>query len=252
MTGSPLGDDDLMVRLRAANPIQPSTVGAAGRSMRGEALFKSVLAGTAVAPRPWWRRRGLLLPAAGAVVLAAGGGGYVAAVQQPSQAITVSCFAGPSLSSYQAAAQLGSSSDPLAGCAALASSGALGAPSNSPLVACILPSGGIGVFPGDDVLCTRLDLPRALSPAPGSQAVGALALTLENTFGSRCVGLAVAERIVASDLALGGLTGWRVVVHPSTSTQPASCAVAGLVPDTKVVGLALAPRPLAGGQPVGG
>jgi hypothetical protein len=175
----------------------------------------------------WHPRRSIAIPILGASILFASAAGVVLAREHATKPSATTCFASDSYGpSSNAIGVVGP--DAVSACAKVWLEGAFGAPRTPHLVACILPTGFVGVFPGSsDKLCTKLNLSVALPPAAHVRAIAEFRLALDHDIGlhgtSRCVSLGDARTIVRADLATYGLSGWRITV-PSPPTAQRRCA----------------------------
>lgn len=179
---------------------------------------------SAVARRPRFLRRrrwGTML-----CIVALGAGGAVAAAvylsDQPVRPETGAlCRAAARLDADAIALSPGI--DPIDGCSVLWADGHLGvAPNGSvpPLAACVIPDGGVAVFPGDPGVCGTLGLVPA-NPVMSAQDKAVIALqdrlnTELNAAPCQVVPdvLHQAERIIAES----HLEGWRVVIEPGSES----------------------------------
>jgi hypothetical protein len=211
---APMDPRDL---LRAANPVAADEVPSA-HAPEAVAMFErivSTLSKEAPAPRRKWLRRGawILIPVAAAGAAAAGYGLF----RNATDPIDVVCFA-------EAKVTPGGSlvpnvpEGPEAACAPLWSSGDLINPDGSgsvpQLVACVLDTGAIGVFPdtlGSDT-CGELSLPRYVGGGPDSDDAILVRLQNELTrkFTGRCFGDVEAVDVVKRQLEELGLSEWTI------------------------------------------
>jgi hypothetical protein len=164
-------DPDALHRLRRANPV-PAEEAPAADSPQARATFERIVATAPESPvrqrRVWWRRTWILLP--GVALVAAAGYGLFREVTQP--LVTV-CYSAPNLLASRAEVQGGDR--PVAACEALWRPGGRFNTQGHPvpaLEACVLASGGVGVFPqapGTDV-CSALSLAHITTgPRHGTQ-----------------------------------------------------------------------------------
>jgi len=251
-------------RLTASNPSPLATVASfssPGEQARREALLDSIVTGAFVPGtawnKRWWNtlataaarlrppsfhrrrqdtpaptrlgwsvRRSIALPIIGASIVFASAAGFVLAREPATKPSGTTCFAAASYRGTDAVAVQGP--DALSACAKVWLEGAFGSPRTPHLVACILPSGFVGVFPGaSNKLCTKLNLSVALPPTAHVQAIADLEAALFRDIGLHraggCVGVNDARKIVRADLAKYGLAGWRITV-PSPPTAQRRCA----------------------------
>ena len=123
----------------------------------------SATAGTSTRPPVPYRRRWLrwsivLVP----VVLLAAGWTTYALTREPTITNAIGCYDSADLSA-NTTIQSYEGGDPVALCAALWSQGDVRTGDTTPphLVACVLDTGVVAVFPGDDSTCERLGIPEA-------------------------------------------------------------------------------------------
>ena len=134
-------------------------------SPRGQAVLER-----AAATRPLVldvrRRRAVVAVAVGLAVLGAAAAAWVA-TRRPTHTLSVGCYAQASLdaNTYVISAREGQAVE---ACRELWTTGTFGAPSSPPLVACVLPSGAVGVFPGDVSTCAQLRRPPAPTAPPNT------------------------------------------------------------------------------------
>lgn len=192
-------------------------------------------------PRPTLRRsrRTVVIPLLGVSILVAAAAGFVVARLHSTKLLTA-CYSSASVSHSDLVKNRSANSvglyepDDVAGCQALWLKGAFGAPRKPHLVACILPSGSVGVFPGKSgQLCTKLNLSIALAPSERTKAIGKLNDTLEHELRlSQCVDATAARAIVEHELGRFGLAGWSITM-PVKPTAARHCTTALVVlPDT--------------------
>jgi hypothetical protein len=187
-------------------------------------------------PRPTVRRsrRAIAVPLLGAAILVASAAGIVVARLHTTRLVT-GCYAAAAIGHGSTSdALIVNGPDDVAGCQALWLKGAFGAPRKPHLVACILPSGNVGVFPGrNGQVCTTLNLSIALPPSQHVRTVAKLRNALDTGLRlSSCVDAGSARQIVRQDLGLLGLAGWHVIlaVKPTAARR---CTTAIIVqPDT--------------------
>jgi hypothetical protein len=214
-------------RLRDANPVSLEDV-PTGTDPHARDTFERIVRSAPTPRVGGWRSRRRLVLVLVPIVLAAGiGAGYVW-LKPATQPLVVVCYARPSLGAERAAVPAGERGD-VAACAPLwrdhgqfsaASRGAVPG-----LVACLLPSGAVGVFPstaGQDP-CLLLNLPHAATNSDKDE--NAAIVRVQNAvvplFVDHCVGEAAALRAVRAQLDRNGLDDWGVVATaPFTSAQP--------------------------------
>jgi hypothetical protein len=239
---------DPVDRLRDANPV-PLDEAPAPRSPKARALYERIVAApTSPDPRtrPSRRRLWILVPA---VVLALGAATYglFRAVDQPS---VLACYRQASLGADRAVLPA-TGGDPVAACRALWKPGGefnpQGNASAPPLTACVLTSGGLGVFPsrtGTDT-CAALGLrhpEKNNGEGTDAQAIQGFQESVATRFLTSCLDRQAATSFALRELQRWGLRGWRVVVGASfTAARP--CASASL--DAPHRTLTLIPVPIS-------
>ncbi|MGH8873922.1 MAG: hypothetical protein ACRDVM_01540 [Acidimicrobiia bacterium] len=180
----------------------------------------------------------MLVPVA---VLALAAAGYLVfrPVTDPG---TIACYREADLRP-SAIAVLSGADDPLAACAAMwEPGGELGEPTASevpPLVACVLDSGMVAVFPGGPEVCAALGL-ASPDPDPGVAEENRLIVELEEALISQIAGRCLPEdqaaAIVRRELDQKGFEDWQVAVTvPFTAERP--CASLGFDPANRTVHL---------------
>ena len=213
-------------RLRAANPISVADAPSPDSPKAAE-LFRRITAtdpkGQLFRKRSWQRPLWLLVPAA--LLAAAAGYGLVHRVTDP---LLVACYARPALSGTIAVVSSGPEG-PATACADLWRPGGSLNPGGGPapqLVACVLPTGVVGVFPsaqGVDT-CGTLGLAAAGGSAQvqgDGAALLAVQTALSEAFLSRCVGQSEAVAIAQQQLAGHKMRGWKVVAAmPFSDGEP--------------------------------
>ena len=121
--------------------------------------------------------------------------------------------------------------DPIAVCAEAWRAGKVGPTPPPALVACVLPSGTVGVFPADtptNEVCAGLGLaPAAPNDPAGPTTLAALRSTLTDRFRAACVSLDEARAIALNELTRYRLTGWTVTIS-SGATPERRCASLGI------------------------
>lgn len=241
------GDDRARRRLREANPVSSEEV-PSPTSPQGEALFHRVIRTPQKEPkRPFWRRRRGLLILVPAVALACAAG--YSLISKLTDPLSVVCFQETSLVSRRASVSA-QGSDPVSACGPLWAPGGEfnpeGAPA-SPLAACLLEEGNIGVFPRhpNKDTCPAL----GLTPVSGvdidteHQALQAVQEELAPRFVERCLKEREAADLVADSLHRHGLREWTVLVAaPFTQDRP--CATLSYDLPSRTVSLV----PASGGR----
>ena len=136
----------------------------AGRLQRRKEQLVSEIYGAPAAPRRHHPRRVLVLAAAltiAGILAAAAYAGY-ALTRPVTPVVTIGCYESDSLDANTAVLSAGTKS-PVTACAATYASAFPGTQKPAGFAACVLPSGSIGVFPGDTTgdTCKSLGLAEA-------------------------------------------------------------------------------------------
>jgi hypothetical protein len=231
--------EDSADRLRAANPVPLGEAPTPDSPKALDLLERIMATGQERAPRRRRTRRWMLVVVPAAILAAAAAGyGLFRPVRHP---LVVACFQSQSLQSTQALAPA-TGGDPQSACAPLWDpggrfnpSGLASAPS---LSACVLVTGGIGVFPrppSDDV-CPVLGLAPYLGEGSRDEDDALLKLQdgLSTEFVSRCVGRDDAISIAQQQLADSGLQGWSVRSDIPFTEQEPCASVAFDVPGQSI------------------
>lgn len=220
-------DEELFAR---ANPVPDPAAGFDPASPRGERLYERILAGEIGSPLLRRRRRRLLVvPAAVAAVAVLAAAGYLA-TREPSRVLQVGCYEEASLGAATVVVRA-EEGEALAVCQDAWRDGGFGRPQEPPpLQRCVLASGAVGVFPGEDAaVCGRLGRPVAEPrdepppstngpPPPAPGAVGRLRDRLVGAaLGARCLDPGAARRLAEDELRRQRLEGWAVRVGPGAS-----------------------------------
>ena len=185
----------------------------------------------------------VLALAAATLVLAATGFGAYALTREPTHVDSIGCYERADLGADVAV--IGSAAtDPVAACAALWRSGALGSTQGVPrLTACVLDTGAVAVLPGGAGVCEGLGIASLSADALARLArLGELRAVLAERFGdgsgskrrTACVGEAAARRIVRAELAARDQAGWTIEIA-SPFTAERRCASASIAPADKTI-----------------
>lgn len=220
--------DVLYAWLRDTSDAWPIT---AADSLDAAAIDRLVAAVAARAqPNQSTRRRRVGLAALAAVTLA--GGATAAAAwwprsgQPPAPQIGVACRAAAEKDASVVVLEPGP--DPAGRCAQVWTSGGFaGIPATETaptLVACIDPRGPINVFPGDNSVCTRLNMsPSDTALDETSQAIVSLNDDLTSLINlGPCQNVSDATKLATNRLASSGLTGW--AIHVADGDASGTCA----------------------------
>jgi hypothetical protein len=218
--------------LRALNPVGPEDVTDAVSSTEARQTLHEIMATGVPARRPplprarlprLHRRRYLLaaVPLVGALAAAAW-----ALTQGPTKQLTIGCYASANLRARTVVVPAGTSS-PTASCRRVWGAGTFGNTSTPPLQACVLPSGGIGVFPSArGTACQRLKLAPLTETATHTNPARTSPLALKNALVRKflartCVNEEQAMAIVRNEIRRLKLTNWHVLSSESfTSDRP--------------------------------
>jgi hypothetical protein len=176
----------------------------------------------------------MAVPAVAVLLVAATGfTAYVLTRTEPSHLESIGCYESAALEANVAV--IGSDSgDPVASCREAWRTGAFSGVVPDHLVACVLQTGAIGVFPGS-AACGRLGLAPLSDTGLGASKRFA---TLRNAIVARvgvpasgstrgsglCVGEARARAIVREELDAHGYPGWRIEVGGGTFSDQEPCA----------------------------
>lgn len=237
MNGHP---DPLLDALRDANPVPRAATEGARASAEAEALLRDVLAGVRPlrrAPRgaPPRRRRVVVVAIAAAVLLAVAlTVAFFVARRADPDPTSFACYGEARVGSP--AVVVGAGPDPRATCAELWRAGALGDGPVPSFATCVLPGGGLGLFPGETATtCRELGLAESTLEDPADDPVGAFAAAASARLDARCVDERSARRIVRSELARHGLDDWAVVTDPQGFPAERPCASLGVDAATRTV-----------------
>lgn len=185
------------------------------------------------------RRRARLLPLLAVLLVGLLAAGY-AAIQAVTQPLEIVCFSEPVLDATEVIGVEADERDPEAICAAAwQPGGEFGEQQAPPLVACVLDSGAIGVFPEThDDLCQQLGLTRH---EPGPDVTNEAAIDLrdaltEQFLDAGCLTEQQGRAIVLEEFRRRGLNDWTVTTAPPfTASRP--CATLAIDVPTRTVTL---------------
>lgn len=224
-------------RLRAADParrlpaVDPDSPSA--RAIEGVVLAP---AGEASPDRR--RRRLWVMIMVGGLVIAAAAFVWLRPVTEP---LTVGCYRAADIDADRVVVTSSSRSDAVEACTPLwEPGGEFGSDRQGPapvLVACVLGSGALGVFPSPDRgdVCTDLGLAHPeLSPEEANRRIVEVQEALVDRFLDACLPEAEARRLVEEELSGRGLEGWRVVVSQPFTDDRACASLAFDVPSRTV------------------
>lgn len=225
--------------LRRRNPAPPEDYADLGRTEAARAVMERIMVGEQGAfPKraPWWRRRRVIIPVIAAIAIGASAAGYE--LSQPvTNPTTVGCYADPSLHVTLVVVLPYTGGSFTALCVPKWQHGPLGYSGAPPLFACVMRSGGVGVFPGRlGSPCAQLGLPPAAPPGPGDEAIARAQeqlLTAQDA-GNGCWPEASALREAAAIFERTGLDGWRVLARPGFGPHD-RCASISIDPSTRTV-----------------
>jgi hypothetical protein len=212
--------------LEDLNPVGPDDVRGVAGSSEARATLRSILGQAAT--QPSWRQRShrLRIAAAAAAAVAALAGTAWALTRSAPQHLTIGCYATQSTSAHTVVVPAGSG-PPVATCRTVWQRGDFGAVGVPQLQACVLPSGGIAVFPGAHP-CTTLKL-RSFSTRPTgsgqteqSSAVKLKDHLVRDYLRSRCLSRARGLHLARAEIQGLHLRGWRVHVS-APFTRQRSC-----------------------------
>ncbi|HEV2809909.1 MAG TPA: hypothetical protein VGV93_05875 [Acidimicrobiales bacterium] len=204
---------DPLELLRKANPVDLGRLPRVSESARAQALLEEIIATRAHTPirfRPRQRRRWIGPGAVGATLVLAAAG-YAITQSDATQPLNIGCYEEANLQSatFVVAAD---GRPPTEVCAEMWPDGA-GSPAPE-LVACVLESGAVGVFPGTgDQTCNRLGLATLVDeyPSDANRDVLVLREALVDRFKEEpCLERDAAHRVVQEELDDLGLSDWRI------------------------------------------
>jgi hypothetical protein len=217
--------------LEDLNPVDREEVRGVARSSEARATLESILeqpATRSTRGRSRPHRRPRRLVAAAAIVLAAAMAGTAWALTRGApQPITIGCYAAQHTTARTIVLPAGSGSA-VATCRKAWQAGDFGAKQTPQLHACVLPSGGVAVFPGAQP-CAHLKLrPLGFGPPSGGKTNRGSPTRLKNDLvraylHSRCLSRSRGLRLARSEIRRLDLRDWRAqVTTPFTSER--SCA----------------------------
>jgi hypothetical protein len=197
--------DDVLDRIRRANPVPPGTTNGRRLAPDADALFTDIVRAR---PRP---RRAVLIAVAIAIallILAALAGFFLRREAVPTRPSEAACYPAVDLHPRRIVAVV-VGDDARAACAEQWRLGNVGpGPPPHDFAVCLLPSGTQAVFPGEaGTTCARLGLKVA---APGRRAEAALSTDLARALGDKCYDEAGARALIGERLAAHDLSGWDV------------------------------------------
>jgi hypothetical protein len=219
---------DPLELLRAANPINDDRLLDPARSIAARALFEQIT-GSSYTPPPVRTPRRSWRLYVGALVAASGIGGGVAwavTMRHPDKVLTVVCYERADLTDASVVASDGR--NPVDVCRDAWRAGKVGPVTPATLIACVLPGGAAGVFPGDnptDNICERLGLTPADPPTTSDQTATFTLVrdALSGQFQATCLPLDQASVVAQRELAGQHLNDWTVET-PTAATTERPCA----------------------------
>jgi hypothetical protein len=218
--------------LRAANPIDDDRLLDPARSTTARALFEQIT-GSPYTPPPVRNPRRSWRLYVGTLVAASGIGGGVAwavTMRHPDKVLTVACYQRSDLTDASVVASDGR--NPVDVCRDAWRAGKVGPVTPTTLIACVLPGGTAGVFPGDnpndnpnDNICERLGLTPAAPPTTSDQTAALTVVrdALSGQFQATCLPLDKATVVAQHELAAQHLNAWTVET-PTPATPERPCA----------------------------
>jgi hypothetical protein len=214
--------------LRAANPIDDDRLLGPARSTTARDLCEQIIS-TSYTRRPVRAMRRQWRLYLGTLIAVCGIGGGVAwavTMRHADKVLTVGCYQHADLSNASVVASDGR--DPVDLCRDAWRAGKVGPVTPAALIACVLPSGTAGVFPGrnpTDEICQRLGLVQAAPPTTSDQT--AKLTVVRDVLSARlrvaCLPLDQASVLVQGELVAQKLTGWTVEL-PTAATPERPCA----------------------------
>ncbi len=239
--------------LRELNPVTPADLANAASSEHAVRSLEEIVAGTRNAPReetmrrrrvPRLRRRTYVLglvPAAGTIAVAAW-----ALTQGPTKQLTIGCYASVDLQAHTVVVTA-STQPAVETCREVWRNSEFGHLPTPKLQACVLPSGGIGVFPSPrGQACKRLKLAPLITVTTPQTRTSSSPLRLKNALVrtflmNRCMEGRRATALATTEIRRLGLRLWRVRVNGTfTSSRP--CASLAFDEDHHLVLLVPLPR----------
>jgi hypothetical protein len=227
---------DVFERLAAADPAR-SHAPFNPTSLRGQALFERSLTPP---PRRFWTRKRVAAVVVATAVAAAAAFAWTHR-KHPTRVQSIACYQTASLKSSLYVVT--PDPDPIASCRDLWVNGPIARTGRPPpLVACIIPTGVLGVFPGGPSTCARLHLSTAASLVPADRKVAALRDRLVAAFGtSGCLAPDEGRAVAAQALSELRFRGWRIAASgPFGADRP--CVSYSLDEVNKTVFLVPYPR----------
>lgn len=214
--------------LRAANPINDDRLLDPARSIAARALFEQIT-GSSYTPTPVrtpqqrWR---LYLGALIAVGGIGGGVAWAVTIRHPDKVLTVACYQHADLTNASVVASDGR--NPVDVCRDAWGAGKVGPVTPATLIACVLPGGTAGVFPGrnpTDNICQQLGLSPAAPPTTSNQTAALTRVrdALSGQLQAMCLPLDQASVLAQHELATQQLNDWTVKT-PATATPERPCA----------------------------
>jgi len=219
--------DTIVEALRRANPV-PAGAGVSRRSLpSAHALFADV-----ISRRTRAVRRRVLLVAIAIALLALLLLGFAALRRQgTSLSIAPVCFGSDSVHGPKVVAAGG---DPEQACATVWAGGRFGATAAPDFDVCVLPSGVLGVFPGESgSVCPRLDLPES----SGDDRVERFVDSIDAQVSGACTGLEQAENIVNTEIAKRQFSGWTIAAPTGGFDAARTCASIAVDPGSRKVSI---------------
>jgi hypothetical protein len=204
--------------LREANPVAAELLSADPvERVHMEQLFERIASPAPVTGRRP-KRRVIVAVAIATVALLAGAAAYIVHRQRVTEPLDIGCYEMADLRARVFVVSVGNGEDPVVACTTLWQKGTFGTPTTPRLESCVLPSGAVGVFPGEsEDVCERLGRP---APAPtssttvGSTSLSADPVELRNTlvaqFVDRCLTEPQARAIVQGELQRRRMPDWNI------------------------------------------
>jgi hypothetical protein len=243
-------DDELLERLRRANPVPSGAT--AGRRLTADAdalLADIVRAQVEPRPRPRRRRRRavLIAIAIALLLLAALAAFWLRHEPDPKQPAAAACYPAADLRARPIIVGV-AGDDPRVPCAEQWRLGKLGAGRPANFAVCVLANGVQAVFPGESgSTCDRLGLNPAGS---GRRKEFAFSVDLGRRIHERCFDEAGARALVHDRLVGNGLSNWKVSVprdRPFGRTYP--CADVSIDIPARTVTIVATPDPFSSVPP---
>jgi hypothetical protein len=237
-------DNDLLERLRRANPVPSNATAGRRLTADADALFADIVHGRVQPnPRPRPRRRRTVLIAVAVAIalllLAALAAFFLRHEEDPEQPASAACYRAADLHARSIIVGV-AGDDPRVPCAEQWRLGNLGAGPPPDFAVCVLPTGVQAVFPGESgSTCDRLHLESAGS---GRRDEAAMSRAIVRRIDEQCLDEAQARRVVHEQLVAYGFGDWEVSVgHDRPFGPKYPCADVSINIPARKVGIVAVP-----------